>query len=329
MNPARFRTLALLCAMLLMAAAGAEARKGASTKQFEKLIRKYDVADTVLRASDTESFWTLVQRTNRPFRKTAKSLRGKGDQDIKRDLMQLLGECDQYFIYAPRRTDLDAAADSIVTRSGIRGVSPLCMLSVVREPDISAFGYPNGYIFFTEGFYEAAQGDSAILMAAYAEQAVHFVLQHAYTNALARKKRRRIKSIVGIAAVTILTGLTALTDPSGDMSLCIGMPVSSAGDAPRYSIQYTPDQIYEADIIAYRFMQKAGYGGQAYIDMLRRLGYMAEPYAGNGTPSVDDRIGLLEHLRDNPGLRHRVKNLRTRPKSVGNYMEAMSPKNYK
>ncbi|MDO4319844.1 MAG: hypothetical protein Q4C34_04640 [Bacteroidales bacterium] len=320
----------LLLALIVTAGAGADARRLKSEKDYRKVIARYDVADTVLRAPDAGAFWSLVQQTTPHYSDVVKSLQGDGDRDIKREMVQVLFNAEYYFANVAARNDLANLADSMIIRSGIRDINPLCMLTVTRDNDVAAFGYPNGYIFMTGELVNAAAGDTTVLTAVLAGQLVHYTLQHAYDHALWERGRRRKKKFWKGVATAALVAADALAAAATDSPSIIYLPVGSGDIAPKYNTQYTPDQILEADIIAYRYMQWAGYGDNAYIDMLRRVGYAVEASAAASgendkhMPRVDQRIAMLEYMRDNPSVRQRVKNAGRKPRPAGSYTDLIN-----
>lgn len=329
------RFLLLLTLTVAICPAAASRIKG--EKDYIKIISRHDVADTVLRAPGNGAFWALVQQTTPGYAGVMKSMRGKGDKDIKRDMVTVLNSADDYFANVPARSDLAPGIDTLLARTGIRDINPLCILTVTREPDVALFSYPNGYIFITEPLYDMVQGDSTMLTAMVAAELAHYTLQHAYSHALWERSRRRKKRFwQGVASVAIASA-GALTAIAADAPATIYVGIGGGEITPKYYAQYTPEQILEADIIAYRYMQWAGYGGDAYIDMLRRVGYVIDASAAadpsyvphKDMPTIDQRIALLEYLRDNPTVRQRVKNPRRKPVTVGSYTDLLGVREQK
>lgn len=313
------RIIALLLAVTCVLAAAARNPE----KDYRKLIERLDVADTVMNAPSAAAFWQLLQDTDPRYSKVARSMASeKSNRDIKRNMIRTMAECDDYFLNVPSDPSLYGFAEQVMNSSGLRAVSPTAILSVTRESDIAAFSYPNGYFFITRPLYDALGGNPAAITAVIAAQGAHFVLQHAYDHACHEKSRRhrsRVARFFGAIAVAI-TGavLDCATDwqyPFSEMASIVAMTMVAYDSAPRYTMLYTPDQIHQADIIAYRFMEWTGAGGRSYIDALRRVGYDID--AANGSvaeaPPLDRRIALLEYLDSHPEIRGRVKARNRRP----------------
>lgn len=295
-------------------------------KTYCKLIEKYDVADTVLNAPSAEAFWTLLQLTDNEYRKTYKSINSKGDKDIKRDMEDLITNSDFYFRNVPTDPSLYALAEHMIDFSGIRAVNPLAILTITEEPDIAMWGYPNGYLFFTHPMLRELGNDSIAAQAILTAEAAHYVLQHAYAHAKwekSRKKRGLWGKILGvIASVTAGYVLEEMSDgyfPGVEFGTTVAIAIAYSETPQRYQMLYTPDQIYQADIIAYRFMEWCGYGGQTYISALEKVGYdldATQAYSKDN-PTIVSRLGLLRYLAANStALRPKVKAKNRKPKPL-------------
>lgn len=96
-------------------------------------------------------------------------------------------------------------------------------------------------------------------------------------------------------------------------------------------MHYSPRQILEADIVAYRFMQWATGSGDSYIRALQLAGNDIDATSGfEGTdyPTVAERVALLRYMRDNPQLRDKVRANSIRAKKVDSYFNIFSPANF-
>lgn len=324
----------IISAIVLAVAAILSASAQLSEQSIRNYIARCDVADTVLNATTRVQFWQLLQQTNKPYRKAVKSLGSRGDRDIKLNLIQTLADSHTYFANVPTRNGLYTLCESLIDSSGIRSTNPLAALTITDEHDIAAFSYPNGYIFLTGALYDALNGDSMALQGLVAAELAHYSLQHAYAHAKAEKQRRKRHRIFKIAGAIAIAGASVVADQATDGMFPAELGISAAtlvaiSDTPqRYRMEYTPEQIIEADIIAYRYMNLDG-NGDAYIHTLRRIGHDLDVTSGYGKGylSVADRIAILEYIRDNP----RVKNIRANKagiKPVPGYTDIFAPANY-
>ncbi|MCM1032342.1 MAG: M48 family metalloprotease [Odoribacter sp.] len=291
-------------------------------KHYTKIIENYDVADTVMHAPDATSFWKLLQATDASYHKTARSLsRENKHRDIKRDMTSLLYSANRYFAEVPVDGTLYRLTESIVNSSGLRGLMPTASLTITNESDIALFSYPNAYFFITRPLYDLTGGDSIAILAFTAAEGTHYALQHAYANACkakAKARRSRIGRLFGAAAI-IAAGviLDQATDswwaPFTSIASTVAMTMVALDSTPRYTFNYSAEQIYQADIVAYRFMEWCGYGGKTYISALRATGFHIDATMGNpDSPSVTDRLALLEYIDSHPELRNKVKASRRR-----------------
>lgn len=310
--------------------------RGYSESDYAKLIARYDVADTVMHANTAEDFWSLLQMTDRQFGKIAKSMSGKGDKDLKRIMVATVAACDTYFREVDTDGSLYSFNEAIIDQSGLRGIAPTAIMSVTREGDVASFSYPNGYFFITQPLYELLEGDSAAILALISAEGAHYALQHAYAHSKWEKSRRnklRFWSIFGAAAVTtagiIIDQATDGYSPALEIASIAAVAMTNVDHSPRYSMIYTPEQIFQADIVAYRFMEWVGYGGHKYIEALHRVGFhidAANPQTD--APQVTERIALLDYLETHPELRTKAKHRKRQPRPVAPYQTLLSPSNY-
>lgn len=309
-----------------------------SEKEMTRIIRDCDVADTVMRADSPEAFWTLLRMTNDQYRKTAKSLRSGGDRDIKRNLLITLSECDSYFRNVPVRSPLYDLCERTADAIGVRGINPLATVTITDERDIAAFSYPNGYLFATGALYDALGGDSLQLRCILASEACHYALQHAYAHARYEKSRRRLHRFLRILGATALAGASVVAQEATDGWFPAEVGILAAayiGTSPvidRYRMQYTPRQILEADIVAYRYAQYTTGSGRPYIAALITVGNdldASSNLTGPDYPTVAERIKLLLYMEAHPELRRRAKSNRRPPRPAPDYNDIFAPSNYR
>lgn len=306
-----------------------------SEKQIIETVRRLDVADTVMHAPSRAQFWQLLQMSSKPYRDAVKSLRGGGDRDIKHKLIQTLADSEAYFANVPVRSNSYTLCERMIDSSGIRTSNPLATLTITDEKDISAFGYPNGYLFMTGALFDAVEGDSLALQGLLAAEEAHYALQHAYVHAKAEKKLARKHRFWKIFGATALAGASIIADEATDgmfpaeLGITAAVMIGASDTPQRHRLDYTPDQIIEADIIAYRYMQLDG-NGSTYIDVLRRVGHDLDATAGYGKDylTVADRIAILEHIAANPRPK-KIRANKVRLKPIPTHTDIFAPSNYR
>ena len=82
----------------------------------------------------------------------------------------------------------------------------------------------------------------------------------------------------------------------------------SAYYAIEFSQKYSHEQIYEADLIAYRFLENMG-SGEDFINGLRILGSNYDSlYEENryDRPSTSERIDFLKYVQSNPQIGNKI-----------------------
>lgn len=280
-------------------------------KKIWQLIGNYDVADTVRKATTPEEFWERLRLSNPRFAKTSRSLNGKGDKDLKESLAQVTGNAVEYFSNVPTVARTYDFSEQVADGLGARAIDPKFSVTVTSENDLAIFGYPNGYLFMTGALYDMLRDhtvDATLLLSA---ETAHYVLQHAYEHAKWEKSRskkiRLARILVGtVVAAAEIAAETALQADNDYYYYCepsapIGSAIMSAPVEAKYLMEYSPEQIIEADIVAYRFTKMKYGSGKKYIDALRTYGYFMEadhPATDKDYFTVADRIKVLEVLDD-------------------------------
>lgn len=326
----RLLKFVMLALLITGAALSAMGRTHADRHFFDKIINRYDVADTVMNAPDAGMFWQLLQTTDPQYRKTASSLaKDRKNRDIKRDMVSLMSSSRQYFATVPTDESLYDMNEMIMGRLGVRDVLPTAILSVTAENDVALFSYPNGYFFATRPLWEQVGSDTVAMTALMAAESTHFVLQHAYANAARQKSMARRKRLGRIFGAVALTAAGVIIDqamgnewmPFTELASIVSVGLVSMDSNPRYTFHYSPEQTYQADIVAYRFMEWAGYGGRAYIDALRMAGFHldAQSQQPADAPDMATRISLLEYLDRMPKTGSHASNAGRQPRPVKNY----------
>lgn len=306
-------------------------------KRMRQIIERCDVSDTVMNAPSAEVFWQLLQSTTPGYEKTARSLAGKKQRDVKRNIISTLSEAEAYFVNVPVAPGSYDLSEAVVNRSGIRSVNPTSILTVTDEPDVAVFSYPNGYFYMTRPLIDILNCDTLAVEALLAAEHTHFALQDAYENACREKSRRRrnnlMKYLCGGALVVggaILDEVTGCDGMFTDVMAGVGITLLAMPVAQRVTMLYSDEQVHRADIVAYRFMEWKGCSGRVYIDALRRAGFHLEASSAAGNmPAVADRIAVLEYLDSHPEMRAQVKARTRQPRRVAPVHYIFSRDNYR
>lgn len=153
------------------------------------------------------------------------------------------------------------------------------------------------------------------VLAVCAHEAAHYFCQHVLSKLWSKAKKEKRNRAWAEVATALTIGAAAATSAYGisngiEMKNANSVIANSANildyayeqaDVATmfYGYRYSRDEEVEADIIAYRFMEYMGYGGEHVISMLRKLSHQAPQETTTKTdnhPDLDFRIKVLTNL---------------------------------
>lgn len=299
-----------------------EAQGELKIKEQRKLLQKYDLwhdkeIDGIYRDSPGE-FWNYLRENNKPFQKALKAAQNGKAKNAQKVLGEAIAEIESMYEPPEYVEGVSELLDSLKAGSGIMDLYQ-------REAELridwsmvpNAFTLPNGIVYMTAGILARMDLDYNMLMAVYAHELAHFVLQHSFTNIYYEDRRRkRNELLAGIASVVYVTA-AAVSDfvaasngvPSNSTAYSVDAAISIMNGAKKnvksFQMKYTREQEYEADIVGYRFLESIGIDGSYYIEMLRRMKSDLEIFSNDGSthPLTEDRIVLIEFMRTNPSFK--------------------------
>jgi hypothetical protein len=325
--------IALLCAFTLQA--------GNVERTYRKLIERYDVADKAkaVPVDSLSAFWYAAYYGNEQllrFNMDMQKHRGAEKEAMAKtsELPRFHPQYDESIIGG-----MQGFCDSLLMDMGISALPVNCSLHVVYSDDVNSFTAltEDGFAMCLTTALISKKGiNRDILMGYVAHEFAHGALLH-HTRALyaGAKQRRKDNLLSGIAIGVGLAAVTAAAaaDPVYYPPYTYGDPVVylDASDfealarqekaekvsSSKYIFPFSPDQIFEADLLAYRFLEKMGKADQ-FINGLRILesadvrSYDEE----NGTPTPTSRIEFLKYVSQNPSLGNK-ENIKLRDRRLG------------
>jgi len=125
---------------------------------------------------------------------------------------------------------------------------------VLDVEDINAFALPGGYVYIFKGLWEKIEKDDAKIAAVLAHEIAHINARHS------------VKRLQGAIGVNILSVLVAVTPGSDGYSKYKAM--AGIGEL---MLAYSREDEMQADFLATKYMQLAGYELLAMLDVLEIL----------------------------------------------------------
>lgn len=274
-----------------------------SEKQCRKIAERVDVgaAVTGMAFDNPGQFWRAVVESNVELTKFNKNILKKGNVEIDTrgrmaDLPKFDPEYDSSIC-----TEYQTFCDSLFACLGADTVIAGCSLHVVYSDSINTFSVPVGdnrfAICITLGLLARDGLTCEMLLGLVAREYVHAILRHNIRKFHALEKRRRDPRWRGI--------WVDYSNLPIDMEAFLNSPA----DNPEYYIQfidnrsllytfrYLPDQEYEADIVALRFMQAIG----LQDSMIAGVKLLGDRYDLNYRyweehPDVGSRVDVLNYV---------------------------------
>ena len=283
----------------------------AQNKKFDKLINEFDVIEYVehLEKNRPDLFWDAVWRNNENLNKLYDAITKKKSTalDAQKDLYEAALFSADYYNNLPISSDYQFVADTLLNRICIKPIFRDAEMHIIESDEINAFACPNGKMYVTTASIMCDSIPIEGMLGICAHETAHFLLQHSLEGAYAfRKKEKKNKIIAGVvsavdaAANAYAQANGAVGDESWDnVNERIESNIIWAGDnALKYRYKYSREQEIEADIIAYRFLEYMGLGGEHYINALKTIGYENDAYYNDTSdhPTTEFRVKLLEYL---------------------------------
>lgn len=319
--------------ILLLSVLSTSALTARSDKEFKKLIQALDVPDTVkrLNSNDPALFWNTLAEQDIPlnvFLNQQKNNHGT----IEKAYHELRRKTTFYPQYDPTVSeDYTSLCQQLSQLTGINDGT----LYVIDTPDANAFATPTEEdyaILLYAGIFNMKGLTTPILMGYIAHEQAHCILQHIprqITEYLRKKSKNKVLSVLA-QAVVITSGAVSSyyngqagidnTQNIENMERSINnIQKSELVNNVKYRFRYSRDIEFQADLVAYRFMEYMGYG-DTYIESLRCLAGNTdknsanfEEYELSDHPSFQERIAFLKYVREHPELGYKG------PTSIRNY----------
>lgn len=181
--------------------------------------------------------------------------------------------------------------------------SDVFRIFIIQDPTANAFATPDGRVFLHSGLFALENLTFEDIVGVVAHEISHFLLQHSLEGAYQiQKKLKRndlVSGIVAAAGNASETFNSVRYDNYERKNTVRKADLQSILDEEtfgKFRFKYSRGQETEADIIAFRFLDFIGVGGEHYIDVLAKLGIDEISSEESYHPSIADRIALLEYM---------------------------------
>lgn len=287
---------------------------------YKKFIEKHDVDTTTMKlVSDNPSdWWNAYIDGNMAYQEFQSNIKKKKGAEKE---AQRITSLVPRFIPRLQSDVLDNANELCSTIQTAVGKDNDIELCIIDDPTFGAFstyGEPGMTVVLHSGIFEAKGITDEIIIGIVAHEYAHCYLSHILQQEYsAAKKKRKNDLLVGFTQALNIIGAgadayasaVAGTEANTDIYIQVSKDVQKKAnlDLFAYYYKYAREQEFEADLIAYRFMEWAGYGGDTYIEALKIV-EANEVYSrlferiDDTHPTTRDRINFLEYVKEHPEL---------------------------
>lgn len=281
-------------------------------REFEKLIKKYDVA-SILQTKNgrPEEFWRQLSKNHQGLLAYINAL-GHGKKtalNAEKDISMALGfvekEYQQLYVY---KGDTINNYTKYISE-GVLGLDANNIrLHIAYGAFPNAFCTPHGDIYIYTSLLDCVDYDMKMLYGICAHEVAHYYLRHSARHKWADEKREKKNRImagiaIGLNAVADVanaytSGYTGNTYESHFAETCQNILYSAQYDNQMFHFKYGREEELEADIIAHRFLEFIGIHPAYYMKALKSLGTGNDSFYSNWSdhPTINYRLAFLYYL---------------------------------
>jgi Zn-dependent protease with chaperone function len=286
-------------------------------RKLDKLLDNYDVLPYIEAYKEqmplAESFWYAVWTNNPRLKKMIDAAQKKKDTYVKaqQEMYQASLSAKLYRDQLNYITDypfLDTLALNLLNDLNVQSQRPDFNIKFVYDDEPNASADPDANIVINSGILDNKKLDYYSLLGITAHESVHALLLHSLQNAWMTQVKFKENQVVGAITAGANAMANAYAQAMGvkvdwdDVNKTTADLATAAYDDAfnRYYYKYSREEELEADIIAYRFLDWIGVGGDSYISALKAIqpeNEVASNKDNDGDhPTTEYRIQLLLYM---------------------------------
>lgn len=287
-------------------------------RKFDKILEKYDVLPSLLAAKgqmpNTNAYWYAVWTNNPRLKKMVEAAEKKKETYLKaHEEMYRAGLSAQLYReslnYVTDFPFLDTLAMNLLNELGVQKQRPEFNIRFVYDSTPNAMADPDANIIITSALLDNKELDFWALLGITAHESAHTLLMHSWQNAWqtqVKYKENQIAGAITAGANALAAGYAQANGVNVDWNdvnqTTANLAQAAYDDAfVRFYYKYSREEELEADIIAFRFLDWIGVGGEVYIKALNAMKTEDESIASNKDkdgdhPTIEYRVQLLEYM---------------------------------
>lgn len=282
----------------------------------KSILSKNDIIKYLPETSDgkAESFWNHVVTDNKEFLETVDKIfnkKGGSAKTARETIAKALGQSEAYYADdAKLLVNVDSAKYDVLGNTKFADDIHIYYLDY---DDVNAFCTPSSNVYVYSGLLNSLPKDKiyTCFLGVLAHEFTHGLLHHAliaqYKIAKKEKQNQLVADIAtGLAVAhdsfSKARGTESVIPNTGEYSSKVHSWAQKA--TLMYQFRYSREQEYQADIIAFRFLDWIGIGGEIYLDLLKALNQPFEYTDESDHPSTDDRMELIKYMCSQKRVRY-------------------------
>jgi len=305
------KILTALLLMLSMTALG-------QNKKYDKLLDKYDVLPYLnnIQEKSTSNFWYAVWSNNPELKKMMEASEKKKDTFLKakEDMYHANLGAELYrqiLTYITNVPALDTLAMNLLDELGVMSQRSDFNIKYVYNPEVNASADPNANILIYIGLLDADM-NFMMLLGVMAHEVTHTLLMHTMQNMYetqVKYKKNQIAGAITAGANALAAGYAQANGVQvgwDDVNKTTYDLANAAYDDAfnHFHYKYSREEELEADIVAFRFPDWIGLGGEFYLNALEVLkdnDVVSNKDKDGDHPTVAYRIELLKYMANTRG----------------------------
>ncbi len=278
-------------------------------KEFEKLIQEYDIDSLAKKADNVNEFWNIVVTNNPRFAYLFKAL-NDSTHLAKKAYRKVHENDEENELYIQNISSISDYDDILEKLQNDLGDYAKFNMYVIDMGEINASADYEGNMLLDKNLLIDDDFTYEMLLGICAHETAHYILQHVLAAEYKiAKQDRKNKIIAGISAGLDATSAMAAAVIGGVKSDGLEERLdnyieSAQKDTERFKYKYSREQEIEADIIAFRFLDFIGIGGDKYIEALEIIKQKTVDFSSSESdhPSTQFRINILKYMQAHPEI---------------------------
>ncbi len=290
---------------------------GNTDKEYKKIAERHDVPQEakVGNSNYPAEYWRVLLKYNNQLHKFVSDM--QKNRGAEKEALSKIAEVPRFYARynASVLENMQGFCDTLLMDMGISELDINCSLHIVQHDEVNAYCVltEEGFAMcITTGFLKRKGFTRDLLLGVVAHEFAHGIYHHALQQAYAEAKKTRQHNVfkiinVGIEVATSAAnlyyaskGAPAIENSGSDLD---AIDKNLDNKKELYIIAYSREQEYEADIVAYRFLQWIG-KENVFPEMLRFLSseydLLYTEYSDH--PTINSRLGLIKYLESHPEI---------------------------